>query len=366
MSSPGTGLIAGPGDALLRADGRAAPVPADTSATGAQSGRGHWIAIPAFFYTPETGFGGGPAAGYIFPRLWDRHPSSLMGTFFYTEKKQVIFALVPELYTESGFHGRIEMAYQRFPDSYWGIGPDTGDGDEERYTPELVEAMPTGLIEAYPDLRVGLRYRYRREVILEKEEGGELEQARPSGSEGGTFSGAGIIATYDTRDNIFSSSAGWYAELGYLSYGSMLLSDYDYNSFVMDVRRFFPLKWEHVFAARLYSRWTGGNVPFQDMPALGGPGSMRGYQAGRYRDRFAAYAQAEYRLPLVWVTSLALFASAGNVSRAPEYYTVSSIKYAGGGGIRFRVNEERFTIRCDFALTGEGGSNFYLSINEAF
>ena len=42
------------------------------------------------------------------------------------------------------------------------------------------------------------------------------------------------------------------------------------------------------------------------------------------------------------------------------------MKYTGWGGIRFWFNEERFTIRCDYTVTGEGGSNFYFSVNEAF
>jgi hypothetical protein len=93
---------------------------------------------------------------------------------------------------------------------------------------------------------------------------------------------------------------------------------------------------------------------------------MRGYQAGRYRDKFAAWAQAEYRIPLVWVTSLALFGCAGNVSRDVGSYSFDSIKYAGGGGVRFRFNKERFSVRFDYAVTGEDGSNFYISVNEAF
>ena len=93
---------------------------------------------------------------------------------------------------------------------------------------------------------------------------------------------------------------------------------------------------------------------------------MRGYQAGRYRDKFAAYAQAEYRLPLIWVTWLAVFGSVGNVSRDLGSYSFDSIKYTGGGGIRFRLNKEKFAIRFDYAVTVEGGSNFYISANEAF
>jgi hypothetical protein len=328
--------------------------------------RGHWVALPAFFYTPETGFGGGPAVGYIFPRLGDRHPSSIMGTFFYTEKKQAILALVSELYTEGGKHGLMELGYQKFPDSYWGIGPDTENEDEEKYTPELFETRLLGEFEVYPGLRLGGQFRYRKDVIIEKEEGGELDNREVPGSTGGTIAGVGILGSYDTRDNIFSSTSGWYLMLSQTSYSKTLHSDFSYTSIFLDARKFFPVLGSHVFAARLYTRSTAGTVPFFELPSLGGPSDMRGYQAGRYRDKFAAYVQAEYRMPLIWVTHVAVFGSAGSVSPGADEFDFDKLKYAGGAGVRFRLNEERFSIRCDYAVTGEGGSNFYLSVNEAF
>jgi len=289
-----------------------------------------------------------------------------MGLSFYTEKKQTIMALSPELYLEGGFHGLAELGYQKFPDSYWGVGPDTEDGDEEKYTPEVVGTRLVGEFEVYPGLRIGGQFRYSREVMLETEDGGVLEKGMIPGSTSGTTAGAGILATYDSRDNRFSSESGWYLMLSHTTYGRVLLSDYSYTSIAFDVRKFFPVFGSHVFATHCYSRSTSGTVPFQELPALGGPSDMRGYQSGRYRDKFAAWAQAEYRMPFMWVTWLAVFGSVGNVSRDLGSFSFDSIKYTGGGGVRFRMNEERFSIRFDYAVTGEGGSNFYISANEAF
>ena len=365
---PGNGRCAEPGDSLSVVDTSriAASDSAAVDTSSAEMEKGHWVGFPIAFYTPETGFGAGLALGYIFPRLGDRHPSSIMGISFYTENKQTVFALAPELYLEGGFHGVMEVGYQKFPDSYWGIGPDTEDEDQEKYTPEVIQTRLIGEFEIYPSLRIGGHFRYNREVMLETEKGGVLEKGIIPGSTGGTTAGAGIIATYDSRDNRFSSGRGWYLAFWHSTYGRGLISDYSYTSMSFDIRKFFPVLDTHVFAARFYSRYTTGTVPFQDMPAIGGPSAMRGYQAGRYRDKYAAYAQAEYRFPFVWVTWLAVFGSVGNVSRDPGNYSFDSIKYTGGGGIRFRLNKEGFSIRLDYAVTGEGGSNFYFSANEAF
>jgi len=354
---PGPGRSAGPG-----VSGSTAAAEADTVAVE----KGHWVGFPVAFYTPETGFGGGAALGYIFPRLGERHPSSLLGIGFYTEKDQTAIALAPELYLAGGFHGLMEMEYQKFPDSYWGIGPDTRDEDEERYTPELIDARLLGEIEVYPGLRLGGQYRYRREVILEREEGGALERRTIPGSSGGTTAGIGILGSYDSRDNRFSSSEGWYLFLSYTSYGRATLSDFTYSSLMLDARKFIPVFESHVLAARLYARSVSGTAPFQELPYLGGSSSMRGYQAGRYRDDFAALAQAEYRLPIAWVISAAVFGSAGNVSGDIGGFSFDGIRYTGGAGLRFRLNDQKFSIRADYAVTGEGGSNFYVDANEAF
>ncbi len=371
--SPGTGRCAASGDGISAVDTLSvfndtiSVTAADSSSVeNIETGKGHWVVLPGFFYTPETGFGGGPIAGYIFPRQVGRHPSSIMGMFFYTEKEQTTISLTSELYTAGGFHGIAELGYQKFPDSFWGIGPDTEDSDEEKYTPEFFQARVVGEIEFLSGLRAGAQFIYRREVMLEREEGGSLEKGIIPGSTGGTTAGAGMIATYDSRDNIFSSATGWYLNLSHASYGNALTSDYGFTGISLDVRKFFTLPRAHVFAVRIFTWSTTGTVPFQDLPALGGGGDMRGYQAGRYRDKFAAYAQAEYRFPFVWVTWLAVFGSIGNVSHSLNDYDFNSVKYTGGGGVRFRLNEERFSIRFDYAVTGEGGSNFYITLNEAF
>jgi len=364
--SSGPGRCTEPGDSISAGDTLSVAAVDSSSVDGNEKSKGHWVVFPAFFYTPETGFGGGLAGGHIFPRQEGRHSSSIMGIVFYTEKKQAIIGFSPEIYMAGGFHGTAQLGYLKFPNSYWGIGPDTKDEDEERYTPELFNARVVGEFELLSGFRVGGQFMYRQEVMLETEDGGVLEKDIIPGSTGGTIAGAGIIATYDSRDNRFSSSRGWYLKLSHGTYGRALMSDYDFTSISLDVRKFFLLPRSHIFVSRFFTRSATGNVPFQDMPTLGGPNAMRGYQAGRYRDKFAAYAQAEYRIPFVWVTWLAVFGSVGNVSRTLEDYSFESIKYTGGGGVRFRLNEQKFSIRVDYAVTGEGGSNFYISANEAF
>jgi len=328
---------------------------------------GSWVAIPAVFSTPETGFGGGPAAGYIFPRTLARHPSTIFSTFFYTEKKQIISVLAPEVYFAGGGRIYATLSYQKFPDSFWGIGPETDPGDEENFTPEFFSARLLGQLELAPDLRAGAQYLFRGETILETDPGGALATGAVAGSEGGARSGAGLLVTYDTRDNLFSSRSGWFAELSHVTYGGVLGSEHDFSSAGLDLRRFFEVIPSHVVALRLYARSTGGgDVPFQDMPALGGQGDMRGFQQGRYRDRTAVYMQAGFRFPLYWRIRGAVFGSAGSVAEGLFDLEAGRMKYAGGGGLRILLNEQRFALRIDYAVGSGSSSGFYFTTNEAF
>ena len=95
------------------------------------------IFIPVAFYTPETnfGFGGG---GQIFllgekARFRNRISNALV-TGIYTTNKQFIFELTPEIFLGSGnYFIDAKYRFEIYPNSFWGIGPDTPEDAEEIY-----------------------------------------------------------------------------------------------------------------------------------------------------------------------------------------------------------------------------------------
>jgi hemolysin activation/secretion protein len=109
-----------------------------------------------------------------------------------------------------------------------------------------------------------------------------------------------------------------------------------------------------------------GNVPFRYLSALGGTDIMRGYYAGRYRDKNLIALQSEFRFPLFWRFGMVVFASIGEVSDKILVYRFKTVKYGIGTGLRFALKpHEKLNLRIDF---GWGNQSFasYLTVTEAF
>ena len=94
---------------------------------------------------------------------------------------------------------------------------------------------------------------------------------------------------------------------------------------------------------------------------------MRGYYAGRYRDKNAGFLQAEYRVPLFWRIGAVGFADMGNVGPEIKDVNLEHFKYSYGGGLRFALNQsEKLNLRLDYGLAKGHSQGFYLQLGEAF
>ena len=81
------------------------------------------------------------------------------------------------------------------------------------------------------------------------------------------------------------------------------------------------------------------DIPFVDLPALGGPLSLRGYPADRFRDRVRGLASAEYRFDLGDSLGAFLFGDAGRVGRDPSDLVAGDLRAGFGGGLDVRRGE---------------------------
>ena len=93
---------------------------------------------------------------------------------------------------------------------------------------------------------------------------------------------------------------------------------------------------------------------------------MRGYFAGRYRDRKLLAFQSEYRLPIVWRVGAVGFVGIGQVANTVSELAADRFKTSAGFGIRFLLSSaDQLNLRADFGF-GEGSSGFYLGMGEVF
>jgi outer membrane protein assembly factor BamA len=144
-------------------------------------------------------------------------------------------------------------------------------------------------------------------------------------------------------------------------------SNYDFNSFELDARRYIALHNNHILAFQLYMVSKRGNPPFYEMAPLGGEIIMRGYYKGRYRDNNLLTGQVEYRTRFGWRRlGLVLFLGAGDVSSEYTHFKLTELKYSYGAGLRFRLDEkEKIDIRMDIGF-GSNTDGVYFSIQQAF
>jgi len=331
-----------------------------------------WLAYPYIFYSPETSlaFGGG---GLVYFKLYDNpkaKSSSITPSFYYTINGQYDITIIPELFLmEDKLKIWSKFNYSSYFDRYYGIGNQTEDIENAQYLQDNLQAQIKLQPKLFDDrLNIGINYEIRNMSVADTKGNPLIENdTMIVGNDGGLTSGLGFAVAWDTRDNNFFPSRGGYYEAYTSNFFEFIGSDFNYSKTVLDLRHYWNLLSDHVFALQGYLLSEGGTPPFYDLGLLGGSKLMRGTIMGRYRDKTYYVIQSEYRMPeLVWRFGLILFTGIGDVAPSVGNITISTVKPTYGFGIRFRFDElEKVEIRMDVGF-GKGSNGIYFDINQAF
>lgn len=329
-------------------------------------------AYPYAFYSPETqlAFGaGGIMVFYTDKEFADALPSKLGFGGYYTTSKQYKISVNPALYfAKNKLYISTPASFGFFVDKFWGIGNSTSESGTEQYTKQVISA--SFLLQSPPIVfaakRSGLILDYDNTTIKDKKENEYLLQDSVSGSNGGEIFGVGFDLTWDNRDNIFFPNTGGYQYLKFIVYPGGV-SDYNFGQFELDVRHYWAPSPDHVIAANFYVLGLTGDPPFYKLAALGGGKRMRGYFMGRYRDKFYATFQMEYRQYFWRKWGFVVFGAIGDVASSGLKFGFSNIKYSYGAGLRFLFNKaQKINLRADIGFGRDGNSGVYFGIEEAF
>jgi len=342
------------------------PVPLDTL----KSKNSRFLLFPFFLRSPETDWGFGGAAAYFFKP--ERNDStvrtsdvSLLG--LYTLNEQVVFVLNSSIYfpNEDKIF-RFQGSYSYYPDQFWGKGNESPPEAKEPYSLKQFFINPQFLYRVYRKFYAGINYEFQRTHDVRYQAHGVFDQQQITGRYGGNTSGLGILATWDTRNNAFSPSRGFFSEINYTYFPKSLGSDFKFTSFSVDMRKFLRLKVSTVLALQGIARITTGDVPFRNLSMIGGSEMMRGYYKGRFADEDMVCFQAEVRQFLFWRLGVTGFYAAGQVSPKVNQLAFDRFHSTYGAGIRLSLNEkEKLNLRVDYGRSGEGGA-VYVILKEAF
>lgn len=329
------------------------------------------IAAPFVFYSPETRLAYGGGGSYVF-RMGGSHkdtrPSAISPVFVYTQEKQIKVQLVTDLYFKNNnYRFNSLILAQKYPDKFYGLGNQTLEENEEIYTSKSLDLFFAFSKKIGKGLYLGLQYEFKDWNVVDMEEGGQLISGTVPGGLNGKVSGIGLVLNRDTRDNIYYPRRGDLFELNARFYGKFLGSEFNFTSFTLDLRKYMTVFSSHVFAVQSLVKIQTGTVPFLHLAQMGGEFNMRGYFAGRFRDKNMVVFQTEYRMPLFWRFGLVGFAGFGNVAERFGDLKLGRLKTSYGVGLRFLFDKkEKIQVRMDIGF-GEGGSSgFYFSIFEAF
>jgi hypothetical protein len=283
-----------------------------------------------------------------------------------TELGQYVLALRPTWYLARDavqLTGALE--FSRFPDEFYGIGNGAPASAREPYTPLYLLADLGPRFRVAPGLYLGPSLRVQHASMLRVAPGGQLAPGTVTGAAGGTTVQVGASAEWDTRDSTLYPRSGALVRLDLRAADPAVGSDFEFGLLRLDARRYLGIgATRHVLALQAVLELRSGAPPFYDTGKLGGGEIMRGWYAGRYRDRQLWSAQAEYRLPLVWRVGAVAFGSAGGVAR-DGVGLVDAVRFAGGGGLRVAPSA-RIPINLRLDVAYGNATSVYFGLGEAF
>jgi hypothetical protein len=323
--------------------------------------------LPYLGYLPETRLLGGLALLLTCRASKDSTlPFSYSElTFTFTQNRQAvleedIFFYIGHHYILKGYFG-----YEKYPDRFWGIGPATLPGAEERYSSDRIFANLSLLRKVKGRFYVGVKYRMISIFNMNYLRGSH--NLTPEEYKGNRTGGFGPAFIYDTRDNILTPSKGLYISVLNTNYGKLTGSSFRFSSYELDSRKFIRINSKQVLAFQVTANFIAGTPPFNMYALLGSDMDMRGYYKGRFRDKDYMATQVEYRRYLFWRIGMAVFAGVGNVNDNVGNLLSTVPKYSIGGGLRLKVNrKDNINLRMDYAWGNSPNSGLYAYLSEAF
>jgi outer membrane protein assembly factor BamA len=172
-----------------------------------------------------------------------------------------------------------------------------------------------------------------------------------------------ISAIVDTRDvasryiSRAAPSTGWWAT-GYV--GVTRGRDQDpshYTRYGVDVRRYIDLyHGDRVLVLRGYLEGVTAQldqIPFTDLPRLGGNEVLRAFEIDRFRDRVVAMASVEYDFPVHYGVNAYGFVDGGRVANDIGGLDPNDLHYGWGLGLQVQ-SLNAFLLRAQFAHSTDG------------
>lgn len=329
--------------------------------------------LPNISYSPDTRLVlGGLVLAQFKPAgagLETRASNALVSAAFSFNKQSSLETDYTLIFPQEKWFWKGYVSYQKWPESFWGIGAEALEEDEMSVEYKRVTARQQVLYQARKDVFLGpyIKYFNMYDVGFSLE-GEEIEVPGVTGAHGGANLGLGASFVWDKRNSILTPTRNHYLEFSTLFYSTDWFGDFNFQTYLLDARKYFDLSSDgrNVLAFQGRLEHTAGDVPFTELALLGGREIMRGYMEGRFRDKTAVQTQTEFRRILIGRIGAVAFGALGVLGPGFDDLQSNNIKWTAGGGLRYNINKTNpIFIRVDYGV-GEDTGGFYVSLGEAF
>jgi hypothetical protein len=349
------------------------PITRPTTLAGspAAESKNEWIIAPLPNHNAEFGWGIVARVGYIFsldPNDKISPPSTVGVAGYYSENHTWFAGMFGRFFIDEDRYRVIAgLMHADVKYNFSGVGTEAGEAGQ--FIP-LSQQMNGGigefLFRIAPGLYLGPKYVGANVHIAVDTSELNSPVEIPANEVNTNLSGLGVHVQWDTRDSVFYPRKGFLADAEISFHDPAIGDSFAYQVYKLSYNQYISLSERQVLAFRIMGQFESGDVPFYALSAFGRGSDLRGYSFGQYQDKQMIAGQVEYRLELTKRFGVVAFGGVGEVASSISEMTYEDLLPAGGVGIRYVLAEKNHVaLRFDYAW-GRNGSQYYLTVGEAF
>jgi len=306
--------------------------------------------------------------------------STITSSISYTENNQIVLPVQSNIWTKGNKFNIVgDWRISQYPQDTYGLGGNNDiDTSNDLINYSYFRIYQTVMRRINNNFYAGVGYNLDFHWNISENGYTDNRQSDfakyPSGGTKTVSSGLSLNLLYDSRDNPINPSGGEYANLVLRNNFTFLGSDQNWQSLLVDLRKYFTLgKSGNVLAFWSYN-WLvlKGTPPYLDLPSTSWDtytNTGRGYIQGRFRSRQMLYLESEYRFHLTQNGLLGgvLFANAQSFSQYPGNFSFQYVQPAAGLGLRIKLNKSSKTnIDIDYGFGLGESHGLFVNIGEVF
>jgi len=291
---------------------------------------------------------------------------------------QIIIPVVSNIWSEGNNYNFLgDLRYYQYPSYTYGLGGYSSLANADPVSYSYLRVYQEALKHISNDFYAGVGYNLDYHYNISDQGDGDhvqFEQSYNGNTPKTVSSGLVLHFLFDARKNVNNPPRGYYASLTFRSNFTWLGSDNNWESAILDFRKYFKLSKnsDNILAFWSYNWFSfGGKVPYFDLPSNGWDtysDLAREYIQGRLRGNNLIYLESEYRFGITRNGLLGgvVFVNAQSVSDYPDN-RFQTIFPGAGAGLRIKINTlSRANFGIDYGFGNEGSGGLFFHLCEVF